>query len=342
MRVGGGARGSLRGVKRRGLGLCLGRGLGARDRVGPNEPDPPTRRRRGRRPPPTNFPIKPPHPHRMVVTSYVSTCAMTSPIASTPSCTVNVNSWWSVPRKEATARAAMRSGEPSSPMQKEWSLFWGGVGVEEGGWGWNTVWDCGSVNGQHGACTPNTAHKAAPPPPAAPLLLHRRHPLLRPQHPRGHSPSRPSPRPPFPHSPIPPTSSLPASHPPPLLLTCPTLSRRRARSCAPLWTPPATSPARQTGGRLLGGAGGAPFSKGVRFWGGGGGLGAFGEGEGFGGGVRWVGWGWVGGADRAGRLGQRLGAGPKSPGPPILLRRNPQALLPPPPLVAPAEPSSSR
>lgn len=39
-----------------------------------------------------------------------------------PSSTVNVNSWWSVPRKSATLRAATRSGDPAMPMEKVFSL----------------------------------------------------------------------------------------------------------------------------------------------------------------------------------------------------------------------------
>lgn len=43
-------------------------------------------------------------------------------MASIPSWTVKVSSWWSVLRKSATFRAAARSGDPCRPMQKEWSL----------------------------------------------------------------------------------------------------------------------------------------------------------------------------------------------------------------------------
>lgn len=51
-----------------------------------------------------------------------SMCQMRSSSASRPSCTVKVNSWWMVPRKSATLRAAARSGEPGSPTLKVCSL----------------------------------------------------------------------------------------------------------------------------------------------------------------------------------------------------------------------------
>ena len=60
---------------------------------------------------------------RTVVTSNVSRWYMTSGIASRPSWTVNVYSWWTVPRKCAAFRAANRSGEFSRPMENECS--WG-------------------------------------------------------------------------------------------------------------------------------------------------------------------------------------------------------------------------
>jgi hypothetical protein len=44
---------------------------------------------------------------------------MTSSIASRPSSTVKVYSWWIVPRKAAAFRAARRSGELGRPMEKE-------------------------------------------------------------------------------------------------------------------------------------------------------------------------------------------------------------------------------
>jgi hypothetical protein len=47
---------------------------------------------------------------------------LTHLMASMPSWTVKVSSWWSVLRKSATFLAAARSGEPWSPMQKECSL----------------------------------------------------------------------------------------------------------------------------------------------------------------------------------------------------------------------------
>lgn len=46
------------------------------------------------------------------------TTMMTSNKASIPSCTVNVISWWLVPRNSATVRAAAKSGEPAMPTEK--------------------------------------------------------------------------------------------------------------------------------------------------------------------------------------------------------------------------------
>ena len=47
---------------------------------------------------------------------------ITSRTASVPSSIVYVYAWWMVPRKSATRFAALRSGLPSRPTVKEWSL----------------------------------------------------------------------------------------------------------------------------------------------------------------------------------------------------------------------------